>query len=476
MFYALTLKRIFNGQSRLKGINLDDSIVNTVEYKSVRSFLPILLGDRYNSFEVYYIAIILLGGQKRRIAKNNISDDLDGIALNIINNFKSLANCEFKNTNQLLKDLEIHLSTTFFRVKYQQQYHNSNFKLIKDNYPDIFIYTQMSIHPFERLIGDSLNDYEIGLISTYFASQISNHQNTGQSDVLLLNSGSNGSSRFLLTQLVEQYPYVNFATPISKEMFVNLKDIKEKVILSTLDIEISKVPSLKIHPILTLTDLNNIDKLFQLHGIIDATNLQTEFKAIMNIISDNTKILNNSRLEDGVRQILYDKRRHKKIVERRRQPLLSEILTKDMIKFSNDNSLSWQQAITLSAQPLINAGKISNRYIDAIIKNVDDNGPYINIGTEIALAHAKPDQGVKKLGMSLLLLNHDIDLVDDKHKIRLIIVLAAIDSTSHLKALSELAQILGNKLDVKKIMNAKTEEEIEELIRKVEKNENRCML
>ena len=147
-----------------------------------------------------------------------------------------------------------------------------------------------------------------------------------------------------------------------------------------------------------------------------------------------------------------------------------------MIRFSNKDSLSWEDAIRLSAKPLLETNKISEEYVEAIIKNVKDNGPYINIGTEIALAHARPDQGVKKLGMSLLLLDHDIDLVDSNHKVRLIIVLAAIDSTSHLKALSELAQILGNKDDVKKIMNAKKADEIEDLIRKGEKNETRSML
>ena len=70
--------------------------------------------------------------------------------------------------------------------------------------------------------------------------------------------------------------------------------------------------------------------------------------------------------------------------------------------------------------------------------------------------------------MSLLLLDHDINLVDSKHRIRLIIVLAASDTTSHLKALSELAQILGDKEEVSEIMHAKNANDIENLIKKGE--------
>lgn len=476
IFYALVLERVFNGKSKSEKKQISNKISLTAEYRAASSFLPILLGDKFDSFETYYLTTIMLGGQKRQVSENSISQDIDQIAENLIHNFKNLADCEFKNEEQLYKDLVVHLSTTFFRVKYRQQYQSSNFKLIKENYPDIYIYTQMSIHPFERLIGASLNDYEIGLISTYFASQIANKRMYTSPQVLLVSSGGTGSSRFLMTQLIEQYPYVNFSLSISNSKFQKLKETQGKVIITTVSLSNTKLPFLKVNPILTANDLSNIDDFFKLHGIATTASFQAEYKSIMDIVSDNANILNNAALENGIKQVLLDKRRHKRITERRKQPLLSEVLTPNMIKFAKTEKMNWQQVITLSAQPLLKAGKISDQYIKAIIKNVDDNGPYINIGPEIALAHARPDQGVKELGMSMLLLNRDVDLVDDKHKIRLIIVLAAKDSTSHLKALSELAQILGNKDDVKKIMNAHDSNEIEELIKKGENNEAGSML
>lgn len=477
IFYALTLERIFNGNSLNKKNKFEKNIISTVEYKAASSFLPILLGDKYDSFETYYLATVLLGGQKRYISENSISKDIDKIVRDVIKSFKNLADCEFKNEDQLYRDLTVHLSTTFFRVKYRQQYQSTKFKLIKENYPDIYIYTQMSIHPFERLIGASLNDYEIGLISTYFASQIANKRISQNPQVLLVSSGSTGSSRFLLTQLVEQYPYVNFADPISNSQYLKMSNFQEEAIITTINLPSNnQIPILKVNSILTSEDLSNIDDFFSINGIATTANFQTEYKSIMDIVSDNTEIINNSALEDGIKQILLDRRLHKKIMEGRRKPLLSEVLTEDMIKFSHNSDLSWQDAIKLSAQPLIEAHKISPKYVEAIISNVNENGPYINIGPEIALAHARPDQGVKKLGMSLLLLDHDINLVDDKHKIKLIIVLAAADATSHLKALSELAQILGNKDDVNLIMKAKKSSEIEDLIKKGEKNETRSLL
>ena len=288
--------------------------------------------------------------------------------------------------------------------------------------------------------------------------------------VLIVSSGSNGVSRFLLTQLVEQYPSINFSGPIYEAGYKQLENIKELVVLTNVNERLDELrPVLKINDIVTSEDLRNIDKFLQLHGVATTASFTTEYKSLMDIISDNATIKNSEALEKGVKQILLNKKNHNKRKERRRQPLLSEVLTTDMIKFSDSQSLDWRQAFELSAQPLLKTGKITHEYIEAILKNVDDNGPYMNIGPEIALAHARPDQGVNQLGMSLLKLDKDIDLVDDKHRIRLIIVLAAVDSTTHLKALSELAQILGSKKDVDLIMKAKNAFQIENLILEGEK-------
>lgn len=467
-FYALTLQRIFN-EKRAKDnaiYPLAKKIKSGPEYQFARSFLTLLLGDHFDEFEQDYLTSVLLGGQKRKLPKDGINDEIGQIVWAIIKAFKNLADCSFKDENKLHQDLVVHLATTFFRVKYRQQYQNSDFDLIKENYPDIYIYTKMSIHPFERFIGASLNDYEVGLVSVYFASQIARKQEQAP-EVLLVSSGSNGSAGFLMTQMVEQYPYVNFSMPLAPSELKN-NVLPEKVVITNIALSGVAVPWLKVNTVLTGKDFENIDHFFQLNGITNAESLQTEYKALMETIYDNTQVLNEEELKKGIRQVLIGKRKHEEKTKRT-GPLLSEVLTEDQISFSHNQKITWEDAIRLCAQPLLAKGNIERRYIDAMINNVKENGPYINIGTEIALAHARPNQGVNKLGMALLLLDHDIDLVDADHQIRLIIVLAASDATSHLRALSELAKILGNKKEVAQIMNAKTAREIEELIEKGEK-------
>ncbi|AXQ79265.1 PTS sugar transporter subunit IIA [Streptococcus chenjunshii] len=145
--------------------------------------------------------------------------------------------------------------------------------------------------------------------------------------------------------------------------------------------------------------------------------------------------------------------------------MLSELLTQDYIQISQEK-LTWEEAIRLSAQPLLTKGKITDSYIEAMINKVKEFGPFIHIGEEIALPHARPEEGVKELGLAMLLLEQPVYLLDDpEREIRLFVCLAANDNTAHLQALSSLTKILSDKKKLTAIMTADTVEDITNIIR-----------
>lgn len=140
--------------------------------------------------------------------------------------------------------------------------------------------------------------------------------------------------------------------------------------------------------------------------------------------------------------------------------MLTELITEDMILL-NDHPMEWKEAIRLSAQPLLSHGKIEEKYIDAMINNVKKYGPFIHIGKGIALPHARPEDGVKELGMSLLKVQEPVLLVDDeKHAIRVFLCLATVDNETHLGVLSSLTKLLSDKGNLEKLINATNKGEI----------------
>lgn len=136
-----------------------------------------------------------------------------------------------------------------------------------------------------------------------------------------------------------------------------------------------------------------------------------------------------------------------------------EILSSDKVQVLEQVE-SWREAINIAASPLREQGYFQQAYIDDMIHSVEKLGPYIVIAPEIAIAHARPNNNVRKIGLSLLKLNQHINFSEEGHYASLVFVLSAIDNEGHLEVLRSLATTLGNQKTVNNILKAQTSSEI----------------
>lgn len=119
----------------------------------------------------------------------------------------------------------------------------------------------------------------------------------------------------------------------------------------------------------------------------------------------------------------------------------------------------WRQAIRTAAQKLLEKEYIEEKYIGKMIENVEKLGPYIILSDDVAMPHSRPEDGVKKNGISLLKLDEGVDFGENS-SIRLIFILAAKDSNSHIDMITELVNMLQDDEKLNRILNSKTENEI----------------
>lgn len=119
--------------------------------------------------------------------------------------------------------------------------------------------------------------------------------------------------------------------------------------------------------------------------------------------------------------------------------MLNKYLSKETMQHAKSVE-SWEKAIAYAAEPLLEKGVIEESYIKSMIDSVEENGPYIVLKDYFALPHAKAGIGVNEVGMSLLTLEDPVDLKGNP--VKLFLVLAAVDSSAHLEALSEISEIL----------------------------------
>lgn len=136
--------------------------------------------------------------------------------------------------------------------------------------------------------------------------------------------------------------------------------------------------------------------------------------------------------------------------------MIADLINKYTVRI-NVNVQNWEEAIREGGRLLEDIGAIEQEYIEAMIQAVKDIGPYIVLAPGIAMPHANPIAGVKKLGMSLITLKSPIAFGNKENDpVSIVVCLAATRDEEHLQELSELVQVLGNKEKVKKIKDAAT--------------------
>ncbi len=146
--------------------------------------------------------------------------------------------------------------------------------------------------------------------------------------------------------------------------------------------------------------------------------------------------------------------------------MLNDWLTPDTIHIRHDIT-DWRDAVKASAEPLLANGTITADYVEAIFAQHEKLGPYYVLAPGIAMPHARPEEGAKGLGLSLLTLPHGVKFnSEDNDPVYSVVILAAPDKHSHIELISELAELFSSEDEMQKIFAAKDIKTIQDIISK----------
>jgi len=146
--------------------------------------------------------------------------------------------------------------------------------------------------------------------------------------------------------------------------------------------------------------------------------------------------------------------------------MLKEMLTEDVIRIY-DSAENWQQAIQFGCQPLLDNGAIEQSYVDAIYRTHQEIGPYYVVGPGIAMPHARPEDGVNRLSLSLIIIKNGVNFNNEENDpVKLLLTLAATDSESHVVAIQQLVELFMNEEHIEAICNASNVAEIRNIVEK----------
>jgi len=132
-----------------------------------------------------------------------------------------------------------------------------------------------------------------------------------------------------------------------------------------------------------------------------------------------------------------------------------------------DGVENWPQALEICARPLLASGTIVPDYVTAIVAQHQKLGPYYVLAPGLAMPHARPEEGAKGLGLSLLKLSRGIDFgAEDADPVDTIIMLAAPDKHSHIEMIAALAELFSSDEDMAQLHRANSLEEIKNIIQR----------
>lgn len=383
------------------------------------------------------------------------------MAFNIMENVMKLAAIEFDDFTKTFMALLAHLTPAYYRIRNHFELKNVLLERIKNEYHSLFLLMDNALRPLKDEVGE-ISESEKAYFVILFGGEIYKNKYSGQSlKAIVLCVNGISSSLIMQKRLESLFPTMEFILSARVSHFEKLPINSYDIIFSTVPLKSDK----KVYLMSAFPDQREENKLynqvlqdFQLLGFA-----KPSAQTILDSIEPYIIIKDPVNRQDLIKII------EKKLNRTRKEGklsgvMLTDLLTKEKIRFTN-KELSWQEAIELAAQPLLDKHEIEERYIKAIIDKVEAFGPYIDLGLGIALPHARPEEGVKKLGMSFLRCEHPVKLMDDvKHEIKLFIVLAAIDNETHLRALSTLTKILSNKERLSQLLAATNAAEVEQIL------------
>ncbi|SKA93911.1 transcriptional antiterminator, BglG family [Caloramator quimbayensis] len=423
--------------------------------------------------EIEYIALHLLGAKviKNKGAENeDINKGLYDVALKMTEEIEKIYGIDFKDLkSSIVEGLVLHLRPSLYRIKYNFKLLNPVYEDVRSKYNELFLNVKKVSRYIEEFINSPIDEHEISYITLHFGAALERvNMNLNHKPRVVIVCGSGLGTAKMIASKIESEFNVEIVDTISSREVENIETDYDYII-STIDIgKKDGKKNIKVSPLLTSKDYEKLEEYFNYKS--KRLNDNNDLKLVNRLIYIVEKYADIPNRELLQYEFLHELKNYKEFSKTWRYIyMLKDLITWKTILLNAECS-TWQEAIKLGTDILSENNYVDDRYYDAIMENFKNIGPYMVVAPGIVLSHARPEDGVKKLSMSLVTLKNPVNFGSELNDpVKLIITIAAIDNESHLKALSQLMELFMNSNDMNEIYKAKTKEEIINIVTKYSK-------
>lgn len=457
IYLIIAILRIKQGKI-LEKIGNKQFLKETDEYKTIvraRSIVESAYDIVLEENEILQITDYFLGSHTYNFEKSYYNNwiEIDILVKKFIDNFNKKIDVDISKDKLLLEGIINHIKPTIYRLKNKIRLENSIYLEVLNSYPTIFYNTKNSLKEIEKYLGIEFSNDEVAFIAIYFKSAIdrNKYKSRNLKKIIVVCGYGYGTSTLLVQQLKEIYT-INIVKIIPRYMLEKtLQEEEADLIISTVSIESDlKIPVVKVNSILTLEDINNLDKYS-----LSRQRKRYMLSELMEIIEESCEIKDKNNLISGLNNY-FEQRLIDDTEENEYR--LSDFLTEDNILIKQEAD-TWEEAIEMSGDILVRTGCVTEKYKESMIENINKFGSYIVIEENIAIPHAQKDESVLKTGMGLIVLKKPVIFPNDR-KVSILLSFSSFDNKEHLNALAELLELITNYNFVDNLLKAKSVKQI----------------
>ena len=419
---AIAIKRIQDG-NEINNNNLPiNNLKSNKEYLVAKSMVKDI--EKYykvifKEAEIQYLYLHIAGTKYMENPLEDLEVDLNlqdelcqSIANEIIDVVEKVYNEDFHSDIQFYNGLMIHLRPTMNRLEYGMMLKNPLLSQIKQMYPKAYGVAWMTNDIFEKYLGKTITDEEIGYITIHIEAAL--ERKSGLIKTIIVCSTGMGTAQLLATKIQKRFRQIDLVNVESYASFLSKDNANVDLILSTIPIK-TNIPSLLVSPLLTTENIKKILNFIESKSI----NLKIDYKV---------------------------------------RDLLKEVMVIENLRFKTKN-----EVLKYAADYLVNKNLVKENYYNCVLKR--ELKYSTEIGKGVAIPHAALDT-VKKTNILIIILDEPISWDTTKVDIVVFISVNENDANWVTKTLKSVYSCFDNDDLLHEIRSINSKRDIKNLLYK----------
>jgi transcriptional antiterminator/mannitol/fructose-specific phosphotransferase system IIA component (Ntr-type) len=414
--------------------------------------------------EVAHLTSIILSMKTVKVNRKR-SGDFSDLVDKLIDKVEEAFHIRFHEQESELKKLLLqHIEPMINRIRFNITLENPLFDEIVQKHQQLFSTVKSICQEVGKEYDVAINDHEVSYLTIYFAAMMEKIPgNEELPKILVVCIEGVAISKYLAMSVTKLFNIKHVDTLPVREVHPSVVKNYD-LIISTVDLpDIDEKKVVRINSIITRDDVEKLKARLHLNFNKRTQNHVAKVERLVHVIQESCEIKDIYKLQyDLLVELLSDQEKEQYQQEKRLQLQFS----KDEIRIG-EKARTWKEVIYLGAEPLLEKGYIKKTYVEKIIQNIEDYGPYMSIAPKVLLSHAGPDDGVNENSMSVLTLEKGIDFHDRfAVPVFVIITLALKETKGYLNLTEKIIKLANQQSMVDQVIHSTSRQDVYYLIAK----------